>query len=448
MTLIARFGESFGSVSRKGAISAFGNGMASALDLLAFALVARILSHENLGIFLIALSVGTMVERLGSPNFGPTFMRHTVRAIETQRADDLRRILDLALVCELSLLALGLVGGLITAVLVVPAGENGIFAAVVLTVMMAALRPPLLAVAIPRAFGHHEAIAGWLMLGSLVKVAILAVVMAMGGGMIGIVAAFVVWRLVSAVGGLAITLRQAHLQGALSVKRSDPITFAEWHEEFWPVTRASAITVVPQAVFEFSTPLIGALSGVTAAGLYRLSTKVGDAARIYTTPIAFVLYSDQCAALERGDLRRFVSETVRWAAIVGAVTGLGAAVFAVAGEFLVDLIFGKGYEAAVPAITWCVIAAVPFSMATFLQFGLFAAGEAKHVLWAESLAALLFLAIVVAFQSPSPEQAAMALAISRGVGLIAYIALFAALLSKRTGASRDGRSQPSTLGEQ
>jgi O-antigen/teichoic acid export membrane protein len=448
MTLIARFGESFGSVSRKGAVSAIGNGVASALDLVSFALVARILSHENLGIFLIALSVGTMVERLGSPNFGQTFMRHTVRAIEMQRADDLRRILDIALVCELSLLAIGLVCGLVTAALVVPSGEHVIFAAVVLTVMMAALRPPLLAVAIPRAFGQHEAIAGWLILGSMVKVAILAVVMVEGGGMIGVALAFVVWRLVSAIGGLAITLRQARRQGALLVKRSDPISFAEWHEDFWPVARAGAITALPQVVFEFSTPLIGALSGVTSAGLYRLSTKVGDAARIYTSPIAFVVYSDQCEAVERGDLRRFRNETLRWSLIVGAVTGLGAALFAVAGDVFVDWIFGQGYQAAVPAITWCIVAAVPFSMSTLLQFGLFAVGAAKHVFRAESLAAITFLAIVLAFQSPSPEQAAIALAVSRGVGLAAYAVLFAAVLRKWTAAIGDGRSQLSTLGEQ
>ncbi len=448
MTLLARLGESFGSVSRKGAVSAIGNATASALDLLSFALVARILSPENLGIFLIALSVGTMVERLGSPNFGQTFMRHTVRAIETQRADDLRRILDLALICELSLLALGLVGGLITAVLIVPIGEHGIFAAVVLTVMMAALRPPLLAVAIPRAFGQHEAVAGWLMLGSLVKVAILALVMIKGGGMVGVAVAFVVWRLLSGVGGLAITLKQARYQGALLAKRSDPFAFAEWHEEFWPLTRASAITVLPQAVFEFSTPLIGALSGVTSAGLYRLSTKVGDAARIYTNPIAFVVYSDQCAALGRGDLRRFRLETVRWSLIVGAVTGLGAILFSVAGPFFVDRIFGEGYEAAVPAITWCVVAAVPYSMSTLLQFGLFAVGAANHVFRAESVAAILFLAIVFALQTPSPEQAAIALAISRGVGLAAYGVLFVKALGNRMGADRDGPSQISTLNDQ
>ena len=448
MTLITRFGESFGSVSRKGAVSAIGNGIASALDLVSFAIVARILSHENLGIFLIALSVGTMVERLGSPNFGQTFMRHTVRAIEMQRADDLRRILDIALVCELSLLALGLVCGLVTAALVVPSGEQMIFAAVVLTVMMAALRPPLLAVAIPRAFGQHEAIAGWLILGSLVKVAILAVVMAEGGGMIEVALAFVVWRIVSAVGGLAITLRQAHRQGALLVKRSDPISFAEWHEDFWPVARAGAITALPQVVFEFSTPLIGALSGVTSAGLYRLSTKVADAARIYTNPVSFVVYSDQCEAIERGDLHRFRRETLRWSMILGAVTAFGAALFILAGDVFVDWIFGEGYEAAVPAITWCVIAAVPFSMSTPLQFGLFALGAAKRVLRAESVAALLFLAIVLAFQAPSPEQAAIALAVSRGVGLAAYATLFAAALRQRMRAIGTGRSQPSTLGEQ
>jgi O-antigen/teichoic acid export membrane protein len=314
--------------------------------------------------------------------------------------------------------------------------------------MMTALRPPLLAVAIPRAFGHHEAIGGWLMLGSLVKVAILAVVMATGGGMIGIAIAFVIWRLISAIGGLAITLRQARRQGALSVKRSDAIAFAEWHEEFWPLTRAGAITVLPQAVFEFSTPLIGALSSVTNAGLFRLSTKVSEAARIYTTPIAFVVYSEQCAAVERGDFRRFRSQTVRWSLFVGAVTGLGAVLFAAAGPFFVDKIFGEGYDAAVPAITWCVIAAVPYSMSTLLQFGLFALGAANHVFRAESIAAMLFLAIILALRSPSPEQAGIALAISRGVGLAAYAVLFVKALGNRMESVREGGSQISALDEQ
>jgi O-antigen/teichoic acid export membrane protein len=448
MTLIARLGENFSSVSRKGAVSAIVNAIASALDLVSFALVARILSPETLGIFLIALSVGTIVERLGSPNFGQTFMRHAVRAIEMQRASDLRRILDIALVFELMFLTLGLASGLVTAMLVVPSGDQWTFAAVVLTVMMSALRPPLLAVAIPRAFGHHEAIAGWLMLGATVKVAILALVMAKGDGVIGVAIAFVVWRLISAIGGLVITLRQARLQGALSVKRSDPIAFAEWHEDFWPLTRAGAITALPQAVFEFSTPLIGALSGVTSAGLYRLSTKVGEAARIYTNPIAFVVYSEQCAAVERGDLRHFRSQTLRWSLFVGAVTGLGAILFAVAGPVFVDRIFGEGYDAAVPAITWCVVAAVPYSMSTLLQFGLFAVGAANQVLRAESTAAILFLAIVLAVRTPNPEQAAIALAISRGVGLAAYAALFFKALGNRAAAIRDWRPQMSALDEQ
>ena len=444
MTSIGRLGENFGSVSRKGAVSAIANAIASALDLISFALVARILSPENLGIFLIALSVATMVERLSSPNLGQTFMRHAVRAIEMRRADDLRRILDIAALFELGLLTLGLVSGLVTAVLVVPSGDHWTFAAVLLTVMLTALRPPLLAVAIPRAFGHHEAVGGWLMLGAMAKVAILALVMARGGGMIGVAIAFVIWRLISAIGGFAITLRQARRQGALSVRRSNAISFAEWHQDFWPLTRAGAITVLPQVVLEFSTPLIGALSGVTNAGVYRLSTKVGEAARIYTNPIAFVVYSEQCAAIERGDLRHFRSQTVRWSLVVAAVTGLGAILFAVAGPFFVDRIFGEGYDAAVPAITWCVVAAVPYSTSTLLQFGLFALGAANHVLSAESVAAILFLAIIVALQSPSPEQAAVALTISRGAGLAAYTALFVQALGNRM-AIREGRSQISPL---
>ena len=107
MTLIARLGQRLVPPAAKGAVSATINAVASALDLISFAIVARILSPEHLGIFLIALSVGTIVERIGSPNFAQTFMRHTVRAIEKQSAGDLRHILELAALFDFGLLALG-----------------------------------------------------------------------------------------------------------------------------------------------------------------------------------------------------------------------------------------------------------------------------------------------------------------------------------------------------
>jgi O-antigen/teichoic acid export membrane protein len=424
MTLIARLGTRIGSVGRQGAVSATINAAASTLDLISFAIVARILSPETLGIFLIALAVGTIVERVGSPNFSQTFIRHAVRAIEKQRAADLRHILELALLFDFGLLAFGSAAGFVTAALVVPSGHQATFVAVVLTVMFAALRPPLLAVAMPRAFGRHETVMAWLLLGALVKVVVLGMVMVEGGGILGVAIAFAAWRLIAATGGLVTTALEAHRHGALSTKRSGQLSFAEQHEDFWAFTRAGAVTVLPQAAVDFSTLLIGILSGVATAGLYRLATKVGEASRIYTNPISFILYADQCTAVERGELRRLWTQTIRWCLTVGIVTALGAGLFVAEGNFLVEKVFGKGYYAAVPAITWCVVAAVPYSMAVLLQFALFAVGAVNQVLRAESIAAILFLAIVVALQTPSAEQAAIALAISRFVSLAASAVLF------------------------
>ena len=60
------------------------------------------------------------------------------------------------------------------------------------------------------------------MLGALVKVAILAVVMVEGGGMIGVALPLSFGASISAIGGLAITLRQARRQGALLGKAIGP----------------------------------------------------------------------------------------------------------------------------------------------------------------------------------------------------------------------------------
>ncbi len=435
MTLAARLSRSIGSVGREGAVSATLNAAAATLDLVSFAIVARILSAEDLGIFLIALAVGAIVERLGSPNLAQTFMRHTVRAIEKQQPSDLRHILELAALFEFSLLGLGLASGLVTAAILAPSGDQTTFVAVVVATMFTVLRPPLLSVAIPRAFGHHQAVMGWLMLGSLMKVAILFGVLLAGGGILGVAIAFTAWRVVAAAGGLAITATQARRHGALSVRRSGATMFAASHDDFWPVARAGAVTALPQAIVEFSTVLMGVLSGVTAAGLYRLATKVGEAARIYTNPIAFVVYTDQCKAVEKGDLDRLWTQTKRWSVSLGIVTGLGALVFVAARTELVTLAFGEAYDAAVPAITWAVVAAVPYSMSVPANFALFALGAANKVLRAETIATVLFLAIVVALRSPDAEQAAIALTVSRVAALVAFTVLF-------VNALREQRKRP------
>jgi O-antigen/teichoic acid export membrane protein len=380
---------------------------------------------------LIALSVGTIVERLGSPNFAQTFMRYAVRAIESRRAGDLRHILELALLCDFGLLALGIASGFVTAALVAPTGDALIFAAVVVTVTFGTLRLPLLAIAIPRAFGRHQAIMVALLLGALLKVAFLGVAMLEGGGMLAIAIAFAIWRSVAAGGGLAVTAAEARRHGALDTKRLGHRVFAERNEDFWSFTRTGAVTVLPQAAVDFATPLIGALSGVATAGLYGLATKVGEAARIYTIPIGFVLYSEQCKAVEQGRLRRVWQQTVRGCLSVGMLTAIGAGLFVAAGDVLVAATFGAGYEAAVPAMTWCVIAAVPYSMAFLVQFGLFSLGAANQVLRAESVAAILFLAIVIAMQTPSAKQAAIALVLSRSVGLIASVLMFVSALRQQ-----------------
>jgi hypothetical protein len=64
------------------------------------------------------------------------------------------------------------------------------------------------------------------------------------------------------------------------------------------------------------------------------------------------------------------------------------------------------------------------------QFGLLALGAARQVLVAESVAALLFLVLIIFLQSPTAEQAAMALAISRLVALMG-IALLCLLAVKQ-----------------
>ena len=159
--LIARLGTRIGSVGRKGAASATINAVASTLDLVSFAIVARI-PPETLGIFLIALAVGTIVERLGSPNFAQTFIRHAVRAIEKQRAADLRHILELALLFDIGLLALGFATGLVTAAVMLPRVPQVSVRCRRPHGHVCRPSPPLLAVAIPRAFGRHQTVVAWL----------------------------------------------------------------------------------------------------------------------------------------------------------------------------------------------------------------------------------------------------------------------------------------------
>jgi hypothetical protein len=57
--------------------------------------------------------------------------------------------------------------------------------------------------------------------------------------------------------------------------------------------------------------------------------------------------------------------------------------------------------------------------------------RANQVLRAESVAAILFLVIVIAMQTPSAEQAAIALAVSRVIAFVASGLFFVSVLRQR-----------------
>lgn len=416
-----RFGT--GTFGKSVGLSTVANGAASGLDLVSFFLVARILSPEEMGIFLISLMVGAAVLRIGSPNLAHVTMRAAARAIGQGNRHDLRFILDIGIASDTLLFVFALAAGACAA-LVLVSGENPVmFAMVLMTVVVSSIKPQVLAVAVPRAFGHHEALYMWAFAGAAVKVVLLYAAWSLGGGFSGVVLAYTVWQIVPAAGGLLLTGRHCRKLGALSNKRSSRREFRKRHPDLVPLVRDGFLTALPQLVFDLATPIVGFFSGLASAGAFGLAVRVGQAARIYAEPLTFTLYSEQCRAVEDGQWTRFAKQTTLWAAGLGGFTALGALAFRMIDETIISLAFGTDYVAAIPSFQWCIIAAIPLTMAMPFQFGLFALGRANRVFQAETIGALTFLGLL-AVMPRQAESAAVALAASRLISAIASGSLF------------------------
>lgn len=397
----------------KGAgISTLANGAASGLDLLSFLLVARILNTEEMGVFLISLMIGAGLVRIGTINLSNVALRAASRAIDQGKPGDLRFILELGRACDGLLLAVALAAGAGAAYFLAPGDNPVMFALVLMTVLVNPVKLQVLAVALPRAFGHHVELYLLVFLGAALKTALLYTTWSLGGGYPGVLLSFFVWQLVPVAGGLVLLGRASKTHGALAHSRSTRKDFTEDHPEFFPLLRAGALTGLPQLAFDFATPIVGVFGSVTMAGLFGLAVKISQAVRIYADPLAFTLYAEQCRAVEHGHLRSLGRQTTFWAAGMGGLTTLAALVFACIDKSFVGLMFGVDYIAAVPAIQWCLIAAIPTTVALPFQFGLFALGRANRVFHAETTGALTFLALLAAMAGQA-EMAAIALAASR-----------------------------------
>jgi O-antigen/teichoic acid export membrane protein len=405
-----RFGKTVG-------LSTIANGAASALDLLSFFLVARILSAEEMGIFLISLMIGGAVLRIGSPNLAHVTMRAAIRAIGQENPGDLRFILEAGFACDTLLFLFALAAGACAALALVSGDNPVMFAMVLMTVVTSSIKPQVLAIAVPRAFGHHEALYYWVLAGSTLKVALLYACWSLGGGYGPVALAFCAWQMVPATGGLLLTIRSCRKFGVLSSRRSSRKEFQKRHPDLVPLVRDGFLTALPQLVFDLATPIVGFLSGLANAGAFGLAVRVGQAARIYAEPLTFTHYSEQCKAVENGQWTRFTKRTTIWAAGLGGITAVGALVFKLIDETIIALAFGMDYVAAVPAFQWCIIAAIPLTTAMPFQFGLFALGRANRVFQAETIGALTFLGLLAGLPRQA-ESAAIAMAASRLVSSI------------------------------
>lgn len=427
-------------LDRKAVVSAAANGAASALDLVSFVLLARILDAGELGIFLIALMVGAATLRVGSPNFVQIFMRHAARAIDQQKPRDLKFILDVGAVCDGFMLVFALVMGVCAALLLPAGGGYADGAAVLGAVLLSSLKPQVLSIAVPRAFGHHDTLYLWMLIGAALKVVLLLVAMGLKAGLAGVVAAFAVWQIVPAVRGLLLTLAEARSRNALYVRRSTLEAFRTRHADLPMLIRNGSLAVLPQIVFDLATPIVGVLGGVGNAGLFGLAVKIGQAARIYGSPVSFVLYSKQCSDVEAGNGPALVRHTLAWAAGLGLVTACGAAVFWLVDETVVVLAFGADFIDAVDAVQWCLVAAIPTTAGMPLQFGLMALGRADRVLHAETAGALLFVGLVAA-TSGQATDAAVSLAAAR---LVAFAVSLYGLVRERPARPGPRRVPPGT----
>lgn len=366
-----------------------GNAASAAIGLAAVALTARGLGAADYGILALVLAYSRAVERLITFQSWQPLIKYGA-ALDGPDCIDNRDTIDRKRALFKFGLVLDIAGALLAwavavAIALVAAPYMGWSDRTLQVVLIYSLVLPFnlngMATAVLRLFGHYRTAAYGPVGGGLLRLALCAVALASGAGLVAFTAIWMVTQIVGALAVLALAFRILDRNGVRNILGAPLAGVARQFEGIWSFAWSSNLSLtLRSSANQFDVLIVGALAGPAAAGLYHIAKRVGRLAEQVSTQVQAVVYPDFARLWAAGAvaaMRRAVWQ-VEWLLVL---TGLaGVAILAFAAAPLLRIMAGPDFGGAAPLVVAQMVAVTLAMAGSGARSALLAMGRQRQVL--------------------------------------------------------------------
>lgn len=348
------------SFYKNSSIVAVGEGVAALASIGALAIAARVLGTENFGRLAMIMAFAMILDLVFNLQSSRVAVRYGASPLEAGQPHELSVVLKVCLILDVCGAGAGWLLGSLVAVLLVPE---------VLDVPAPALHIYLLTVltnisgyayGLLRLAGRFGLLAAHRVFGAVARLTGVAVLVGVGrDDLTEVVMAIVATEIVSRLVLLGLFVKEA---GRLGIERVMSVPFSRIRHAYPDIVSFAGLANLGDSALKVSQQLdvfiVAALMTPAEAGLFRAIKSLGSVPKLASAAVSQVLYPS--LAREHAD-----DEGALWRAVrplwipLSAVSLAGVMGYALVGGWLVPLVFGEEFSAAVvPSVVYMVGAAL------------------------------------------------------------------------------------------
>lgn len=375
-----------------------GNLIAQILGLITFAITARILGPTLFGILILITTYVTIVDRLVNFQSWQALIKYGSEALENTNKDEFKRVVKF---CSLLDLVTALAGTIVAIVTVVLVGQW--FSWESETIKMAAVYSLVILfnmvgtpTGVLRLFNRFTLFATQHIITAVIKLIGIIIIFFIGADLWLVL---LLWMGTAIIGHLLLLYlgwRVLYQNGFHGIMTTSMKNISDHHPGIWGfVLTTNLNSSVGLARREVDVLLVGGLTGVEGAGIFKIAKQIASIPGMITDPLYQTIYPDLSRFWARNDIISFKKHMLR----SGAIAGVGATVmwfgFIIFGLLFIQLVFGTAYLGAQPILVWYMLAIV-IAIAGFpLQPAMLSMGHPKLSLYIQIISTVIYLAILV-----------------------------------------------------
>jgi O-antigen/teichoic acid export membrane protein len=385
-------------VAKYGVPAAAGKFVNAISGLITMAVLARYLGPGPFGVIAVFRTVVTVVDLYANFNTWQALIKYGTEAIADKRPDDVKRMIKLAFVIDVTTAILGtfVVFGL---TLIIPerfgwsAHEAGLCAIYGLTLVSKVSGTTDGIFRICDAYRVQAVIAG---IGSVLSTAAVVIAVALGAGFDGCVIALVSGEIAS---NIALTIaslwvaNQAGYSGWMKVKLAGLRTTFPGIVRFFVATNAQLTVKTTQG--EIDMLVIGSMLGKESAGLFRVVKQLGTIPGRVFLPFELVLFTELARCSANHDYAGFRRLLLRAVAIAGVGSLMIWVVAATFARPLIELVAGDQYVSVASAFRWYLLAMVVQVCSTTVMRSMIALGRPGTAFLFDAASLVVLIAAVL-----------------------------------------------------